>query len=157
MEIEKPIIEDFDEINVIAKEVHDLHVEFRPDIFKQAEKPISQDYFNSLLANNQLYVAKENNRIVGYIIINPKESDGFTEDFYIKCKTIIVEALGVKKEYKSKGIGTQLMKFVIDYVKRNGYTDIELTVSSENTDAIKFYEKLGMRPKNIKYQMRVKK
>jgi len=83
MNIEKAKQENFDEINVIAREVHDLHCEYRPDIFKRAEKPISQDYYNSLLGTGRLYIAKD------------------------------------------------------------------------NANAIKFYEKFGMRPQNIKYQMRI--
>ncbi len=34
MRIEKAKQENYDEINIIAKEVHDLHISFRPDIFK---------------------------------------------------------------------------------------------------------------------------
>jgi|GEM_PF-612137 len=156
MKVEKSTIKDFDEINAIAREVHDLHVDFRPDIFKRAEQPIQRDYFNSLLLGEKLYVAKEKNKIVGYIIINPKSRGEFDDVFYVKCKTIVVEALGIKKGYENNGIGTQLINFLIDYVKKNGYTDIELYVSPENRNAIKFYEKLGMRTESITYQMRVK-
>lgn len=154
MRIEKAKQENYDEINIIAKEVHDLHISFRPDIFKFCEKPIKHDYFNSLLENSGLYVAKENEITIGYVIIKRKDNS-YSDDFYLANKTLLIEVLGIKSEYIHKGVGTEIMNFIIKLARKENYTDIELTVSPENARAIKFYEKLGMRVKNIKYQMKV--
>ena len=47
------------------------------------------------------------------------------------------------------------MQHIIKLGKKECYTDIQLTVNEENTKAIKFYEKLGMRIKNISYSMKI--
>ena len=56
--------EELNEINKIAKQVHDLHVEWRSDIFYEVEEVISKEMFNQLIENNQIYVVKEENSII---------------------------------------------------------------------------------------------
>ncbi len=106
------------------------------------------------MENSGLYVAKENEITIGYVIIKRKDNS-YSDDFYLANKTLLIEVLGIKSEYIYKGVGTEIMNFIIKLARKENYTDIELTVSPENARAIKFYEKLGMRVKNIKYQMKV--
>lgn len=51
-------------------------------------------------------------------------------------------AIAVKKEYRNKGIGTALMKQMLDLLKRNGYTKASVSVQKDNY-AVKMYRKLG--------------
>ena len=66
-----------------------------------------------------------------------------------------IEAIGVDSNYQNKGIGKQLMDYVISIAKEQGCNTVALTVNKENITAIKFYEKLGMRVKNISYSMKI--
>ena len=53
-------------------------------------------------------------------------------------------AISVKKEYWSMGIGTEIMKLLIDFAKKTGVIkNISLGVKSDNEKAIKLYEKMG--------------
>jgi len=152
MVIEKPYAEDFAEINEIAKDVHDQHVAYRPDIYRMVEHPISQNFFTELLGMDEIFIAKENDIITGYVITRYKEANN---PICFARKKIIVEALAIKKEFRNQGLGTQLMDFVTKLAVQRGCSDIELTVNPENTGTIVFYEKLGMKVKNIKYMMTV--
>ena len=53
-------------------------------------------------------------------------------------------AISVKKEYWSMGIGTEMMKLLVDFAKETGVIkNISLGVKSDNEKGIKLYEKMG--------------
>ena len=124
--IEIPKIEDLREIDKIALQVHECHVKWRPDIFIPT------------------------NLIVGYISVFYKNS---SKNGYRHQKEIIIDALGVKEEYRNQGIGRKLLEFIKEYAIKHGYTNLKLTVNEENENAIHLYEKLGFKVKNISYSM----
>ena len=51
-------------------------------------------------------------------------------------------AISLYKEYRSKGIGTQLMKSVLSKLKQGGYKQTSLAVQKSNY-AVKMYKNLG--------------
>lgn len=78
--------------------------------------------------NLSLVISKEN-EIIGYIIASQKNSTAYIHKFMIK------------KEFRSFGIGSKLLKeFERNALKYNLYS-IELSVIEDNTNAIKFYLK----------------
>lgn len=153
MNIELAKKEELKEINKIAKQVHDLHVKWRPDIFKEVEEPISKEMFEEMLLNKEIYVVKEEGKIVAYANIKIKEANN--RPGYYDRKILNLEAIGVDKQYRNRGIGTQLIEYIINIGKQQGCTDLVLTVNEENVNAIKCYEKIGMRVRNIKYSMKI--
>ena len=40
---------DFDAVNRLARQVHELHVQWRPDLFRSVQYPITQVEFSELL------------------------------------------------------------------------------------------------------------
>ena len=150
MEIVVPKIEDFKRVNELAREVHELHVKWRPDLFVSVENVILEDRFKSLIENKNIYVIKDNEVIVGYAItcIKEKENHGMR-----KRKQFDIEAIGIGEEYRRKGYGTELLNYLKDLAKELECTDMYLTVNEENIPAIKIYEKFGFKLKNIAYSM----
>jgi ribosomal protein S18 acetylase RimI-like enzyme len=65
-------------------------------------------------------------------------------------EVIYVDYLATSPEYRSKGIGKQLIEFVRDAL---GYRQIQLEVFSKNARAIAFYERIGF--KKIKIQSNI--
>ncbi|MDC7288934.1 GNAT family N-acetyltransferase [Blautia schinkii] len=53
--------------------------------------------------------------------------------------------LTVKKDYWNLGIGSMLMKKLIEYAKENGIEIINLEVRNDNLNAIHLYEKFGFK------------
>ena len=60
-----------------------------------------------------------------------------------KGRTVHLEDLIVKKEYRSNGIGTLLYNKVITFAKQQGVKRVEWVVLDWNQNAIDFYEKSG--------------
>ena len=152
MEIELVRKEEFEEVHVIARQVHLLHVGWRPDLFKYVEKVISEELFNEYIENKNLYVAKKNGEIVGYMIIYIKEKNSPGVRYR---KQLTIEVLAIKDGNRRQGIGTMLLNFAKNYAKENGCTDLYITVNEENIPAINAYEKFGFKVKNIAYSMEI--
>ena len=78
------------------------------------------------LKTNSLYIAKENNEIIGFIRWHPRK-DG----------TQTIHEIAVKKGHEGKGIGKQLFKLAPE--------PVQLKVTEDNTYAIEFYKKQGLK------------
>lgn len=153
MEIEVPEIKDFERINEIAKQVHELHVSWRPDIFISVDTVIPKENFENMVENNNIYVVKYKGNIVGYITFQYEEkiSHGMHDRRILK-----ITAIAIDEPYRGKGFGRALLEFTKTYAKKENCTDIYLSVNEENIGARKLYEKIGMTVKNINYSMKVK-
>ena len=150
--IKIPQIEDFNRINELAKQVHELHVNWRPDLFLSVEEVISKESFEKMIQAKEIFVAKIEDEIVGYITFNIKEKNNPNMRYR---KQLQIEAICIDEKNRGKGIGTQLLKHVKQYGKENDCTDIYLTVNEENVSAIKMYEQFGFKVKNIAYSMKI--
>ena len=51
--------------------------------------------------------------------------------------------MSVVPKFWRRGVGTQLITYLEDWINKNGLLKIELNVWANNTNAIKMYEKLG--------------
>ena len=52
-------------------------------------------------------------------------------------------AISVRKDYWGKGIGTGIMKVLMDFARKSGAEVLELEVRSDNEAAISLYKKFG--------------
>ena len=152
MEIELVKKEEFEEVNIIARQVHLLHVSWRPDLFKDVENVIPEELFKEYIENKNLYVAKKDGEIVGYMIIYIKEKNSNGVRYR---KQLTIEVLAIKDGNRRQGIGTMLLNYAKNYAKENGCTDLYITVNEENIPAINAYEKFGFKVKNIAYSMEI--
>lgn len=84
-----------------------------------------------------MFAARADGRIVGNIGLH-----GSTRE---RMKHRLSFGLSVEKEYWGKGIGSALLKTMIDFARENGFSVISLEVRSDNARAIALYEKFGFR------------
>lgn len=150
--IEIPKLEDFEEVNKLAKQVHDLHVNWRPDLFLSVDEVISKEDFEEMIQAKEIFIAKIQNEIVGYITFNIREKNNPGMRYR---KQLQIEAICVDEKNREKGIGTLLLECVKNKAKEQKCTDMYLTVNKENENAIKVYEKFGFQVKNIAYMLKI--
>lgn len=85
----------------------------------------------------QLYAINENDEAVGWCDIVPREQTG-SHVGYI--------GVGLRPEYREKGIGTELMLRAMELAKQRGFTEIRLECRASNDRALHVYKKkLGFR------------
>ena len=82
------------------------------------------------------FVAEADDRIVGAVWVRDMEDYGHIAD------GIPSFAVSLYKEYRGFGIGTALMKRMLNELKQRGYAKASLSVQKKNY-AFKMYQKLG--------------
>jgi len=77
--------------------------------------------------NSQIYVAKDNDETVGFIVCNIFKNED----------RIHIMSIGVEPEKQQKGYGTEL----INFIKNMEYNTVSLYVQTTNEKAVNFYKK----------------
>ena len=156
IEIRRMKDSDFEQVHKLIEQVNLLHLNQREDIYRE-EDPLGYEDFMGFLNNSQYicYVAEVDGIVVGEVIATLKE---IKEESIFKHRTILfIEDICVDKEYKRQGVGRLLYNKIEQVAQENEVDSVELNVWSFNIDAIRFYEKMGMEPKNIRYEYKIKK
>ncbi len=64
-----------------------------------------------------------------------------------------VESVRVASAERSKGLGAELMRWIIDDARRRGCARMELTSNAQREGARRFYERLGFRPSHLGFKL----
>lgn len=142
--------EDYGCVEAIMKEVQKLHVTWRPDIYREADTVLPEESFRRMVKAGTFLVAEQNNTVVGILsyVYRHVESDK-----QVTREVLFVEDLAVKEEYRGNGIGSQLLQFLKDKVRREHLDGLELQVNAKNLPAMEMYEKNGFTPKSINMEL----
>ena len=86
--------------------------------------------------NTYGFIAKVGDKIVGFAYCYAlQRPDGFVM-FYL-------HTIGNLPNYQDKGIGSKLMKFIIDFAKKNKFSELFVITDKGNPRACHLYEKFG--------------
>lgn len=136
-------------INRLLYQVHKVHSDLRPDLFKAGAKKYTTEQLLTILADEKtpVFVAEADAQVVGYAFCIHKQ---FIQDNNMTdVKTLYIDDLCVEEAARGRHIGTQLYEYVLHYAKENGYYNVTLNVWADNLNAVKFYEKIGLRIQKI--------
>lgn len=150
LELARP--EDREVINALAREVHALHVGWRPDIYEMPEELYPEERFLSAIQNRELYVARLADVTVGYILlrIRTAEAPGL-----VKRRVMLVDEICVEETCRNQGIGKEMMADARALARAFGCSDMQLGVYPQNDEAVSFYQKCGFTIQNITMQRKV--
>ncbi|MBC8586895.1 GNAT family N-acetyltransferase [Paratissierella segnis] len=140
----REIIEtDFEQLKVMYREIQDIHVINRPDVYK-AVNPLSCEYFQFSLTDKDTLatVYEKDNELIGFCVTVLKSISN--HPVMKDKKSGFMEALFVKQNYRKQGIGRELFIDIKDKLKERGIDKLELMVWSFNEGAINFYRNEGM-------------
>lgn len=62
---------------------------------------------------------------------------------------LLMDGIAVHKDYRGRGVGSQLLKAVLDYGKSNGFRTVRLDVIDTNSGARRLYERRGFVPTRV--------
>lgn len=144
--------EDRPGINRLADQVHNLHVQWRPDIYEPAGELWPPERFESAVSERQLFCAKIDEIIVGYVLIKIRR---YEMTGHVKRKVLIIDEICVDEAQRNQGIGTQMMIDIRAIAHAFGCTDLQLGVYPQNNEAVAFYQKCGFRIRSIDMQLRL--
>lgn len=137
--------EELDAVNKIRKQVNDIHVNGRSDIFREDGWQFIEPFIYSRFdeENSDVIVAAIEDEIVGFAVvqyITRSESP-----FGKARKYFHIEEFGVDEEFRRKGIATSIIDFAKIEAKKNGFVRIELDMWEFNDGALAFYESVGFK------------
>jgi diamine N-acetyltransferase len=143
---------DYKSLLPLFRQVHDLHVFERLDLYKENSTPVSQEMFESQLADikQHIFVATIGIEIVGIVAMKEEE---ITENSFVKARQVLfINSLCVAETQRKKGIGKRILQHVFDFGRILKVDSIELGVTEKNCSAIEFYESIGMTTKSRKME-----
>ena len=143
---------DWEAVNRLSVQVHDMHAAWRPDLYFHCEEPLTHDVFLDAICTKRLYVAKLQDVVVGYVLLAFLRREGAG----IHChKAVRIECICVEELLRGQGIGMQMVADVRALAKAFGCKEILLSVHPENDKAVSFYQKCGFHIRTIKMDMKL--
>lgn len=86
------------------------------------------------LKNGKCFIAKSENETIGVVLI-----------METKMSHIEIMNIAVKEAFQNKGIGKQLLGFVIDEIKKTNAKSIEIGTGNSSMSQMMLYQKCGFR------------
>ncbi|CEG27069.1 GNAT family N-acetyltransferase [Bacillus sp. B-jedd] len=155
MHIKMATLEDYEALLPIHKEIHEYHLEARPDIYRSADNTFIWDYFKGIIENEnaRIFYIKNDIEVIAFTICRKQSSSDRVT--VAPREYMYVEEFGVKKEFRKQGLATMLFEKVVDFAKEKGVSEIELGVWEFNEPAIRFYESMGMKTQVRRMEMKL--
>lgn len=146
MEIRLAKDSDVKRLAQLLEGVQQLHAEGRPDIFRMGTAKYSDQKIMEIINDKTtpVYVAVIDDNVIGYAFCEIKIEKG-TNNLYER-KTFYIDDLCVDSVFRGRGIGKKLYEHAKKTAKEQGCFHLTLNVWHLNENALRFYEKCGMKP-----------
>ena len=118
--------QDLERVNVLRKQVNDLHVEGKPSVFKANFYDGLSDYIYEIQNDDkkEIIVAINEGEIVGYAVlahINRAETPFMYERDYLD-----IDEIGVDKDLRRHGVASEIISYILDGAKDKGFKRVQL-------------------------------
>ncbi|HCF83388.1 MAG TPA: GNAT family N-acetyltransferase [Ruminococcaceae bacterium] len=143
MEIRRAENGDISRITELLYQVHKVHSDKRPDLFRRGAKKYTEDELRGIIADDErpVFAALLNGEIAGYAFcVFQRHGGGSLEDF----TTLYIDDLCVDEKYRHEHVGSALYQYVLDFAKKSGCHNLTLNVWECNPGAMNFYKKMGL-------------
>lgn len=145
LNIRRACAADIPTIDRLLYEVHKVHSDVRPDLFKPGAKKYTDEQLVGILADDTtpVFVAVAGGEVVGYAFCIHKQF--INDNNMTDVKTLYIDDLCVDESCRGLHVGRRLYEHVLDYARASGCYNVTLNVWADNVGAVGFYERLGLR------------
>ncbi len=144
-------IADTNAVAEIFAQLHNKHIEIREGYFnKLSDSDFVRETRSLIEGDCDVLVCEEDGEIKGYALVNYLTQSDTFHTVPLRC---FVDQFAVKDSCRRQGIGTKLMRHIVDTARERGCVSIELGVWAENYDAVDFYATMGFRPRTYKMEL----
>lgn len=135
---------DIPTLDKLLYQVHKVHSDARPDLFKPGAKKYTDEELESILADpaTPVFVAQWEGTVLGYAFCVHKQL--VNDNNMTDIKTLYIDDLCVDENARGGHIGRALYEYVLDYARSSGCYNVTLNVWADNVGAMKFYETVGL-------------
>lgn len=142
--------DDYERVEAIMKQVQRLHVDWRPDIYKQGGTVLPPGVFEEAVGEQTFFVAEYKGRVAGILFIMYRHIEN---DNQVTRDVIFVDSMAVDEADRGKGIGHAFFDFLKELKEQKGYDGIELQVNAKNKAAYQMYVKYGFTEKSVNMEL----
>ena len=134
---------DLEQVNRLRRQVNDLHVAGKPEVFKPGFPPELRDFIHAVFADPDqwILVAEEDGEILGFAvlhhIVRPETPFMYVRDF------LDIDEFCVDEGHRRQGVASAMIAFIRDWAREQGFTRVELNMWEFNREALAFYEAAG--------------
>ena len=149
MLIRRAEITDIPDILRLLVQVCNVHQDIRPDIFKRDGVKYTESDLRELLLDKSrpVWCAVEGEHFLGYCFCQWEDSRA--SSVMTDHRELYIDDLCVDEATRGRGVATALFRHVRAWAKAEGTDFITLNVWCGNENAMRFYEKMGMKPRKI--------
>ena len=143
-------LQDYPQVENIMQQVQDMHVTWRPDIYKRGNVVLPPEVFDKAVQSREFIVAEADGQIVGllfFMIRHIENSNQVTRDI------LFIDSMAVAEGYRGQGVGHSLFEFAKQIREQRNLDGIELVVNAQNLEAKAMYEKYGFTEKSINMEL----
>ena len=149
MNIRRAQKKDMKQIDELLEQVDLVHHKGRPDLFKIGRKYNDEQLLAIIEDDNTpiLVAVDEEDRVLGYAFCVFKQ---FVDDNILTdIKTLYIDDLCVYEHLRGQHVGRTLYEAVLQFARQHNCYNVTLNVWALNENAMKFYEKCGLKPQKI--------
>ena len=157
MPIRKAVPSDITALNHLLEQVLLVHHNVRPDIFKESGRKFNDEQLKTLMfqEHTPIFVYEnEEGKILGHLFCIIKEPQSLAQT---PIKTLFIEDLCVDENARGQKIGEQLCHFAEEFAQEMGCYNLTLDVWNDNVAALRFYERLDLKPQQTIMEKILKK
>jgi len=147
MNIRKALEKDTKRLLNMLFSVQQIHADGRPDIFIKGARKYSENDVKKILSNDNtpvFVVVDENDVAIGYAFCQMEKFSGTAN--LSPRKIFYIDDLCIDSAFRGRGLGTALYNYVVEKAREYGCYHLTLNVWHLNESAMRFYNKLGMKP-----------
>ena len=138
---------DTDGVNKLLKQVCSVHAKGRPDIFVDGARKYTDEELWEIFEDDDrpVFVAVDDeDTVLGYCFCVME--DHSKQHQFTPIMSLYIDDLCVDEELRGQHIGKALFDYVKEYAAGRGCYNLTLNVWELNRGAMKFYEKMGLKP-----------
>ena len=139
----------------LLKQVGEVHHQIRPDLFRAGAQKYNAEDLKALLkdANRPILIAAEGDQVLGYCFCILEETKG-NPVLQDNC-SLYIDDLCVDERCRGQHVGKALYDHACAYARSLHCDSVTLNVWCGNDSAMAFYEKQGLKPRNIHMELRL--
>ena len=130
-------------------QVNMVHHNGRPDLFKGPTTKYTAEELAAILTDDETPVfvgVDESGRVLGHGFCVLQHSGG---RLMAEHDTLYIDDICVDESARGLGAGRAVYDHIVEYARQRGCYNVTLNVWTCNPGAMRFYEKLGMKPYRV--------
>ncbi len=144
---------DISQLSKLFRQLHEHHINIAPDSHRMPFEGYFEMKLRTLFEEDmQIFTEELDGALLSYAAVSIFERECAERTY---AKILYIKHFTVAEEARRQGCGKRLFEFLKNYAKENGCDHIQLGAAANNTEALSFYESMGMTPRTIRLELKL--